>query len=217
MLTIGMDLTLESERNGMLKKYKSKVADLSETTVSIYYPMSIPENKPAFLPAASKVTVHFVYGKSNLVKFNSEVIGMKKSTVPLIDLYLPEPSQFEKVQRREHVRVDALIDITCEFPEAEKPFTTVTDNISAGGCAVINPPNIVAKQGETGTVTFTIGSSPGKQKKFFLACEIIRVFTKEKRNLISLKFIDPSYHDVQLLTRFCFEKQLENRKKGLLT
>lgn len=48
MLSIGMDLTIETDNNGIVKKYKSKVADLFEEKLCIYYPLSVADSKPAF-------------------------------------------------------------------------------------------------------------------------------------------------------------------------
>lgn len=215
MLSIGMDLTIETENNGIVKKYKSKVADLHDEKLCIYYPLSVADNKPAFLPAGSKVIVNFVHDSSNAYSFESEVIGMQKNTVPLVELFLPNKNTFNKVQRREYVRVNAAARVALDFPESGQKFSTVTSDISAGGCAIIMPPDVKVKPAESGTLELSLQMGSGEQVKLTFICEVIRIFEKGKLNLMSLRYVEPSHADQQLLTRFCFERQLSDRKKGL--
>lgn len=215
MLTIGMDLTIETERNGIVKKYKSKVADMKEEKLCIYYPLSISDNKPAFLPSGSKVLVNFVSNDSNVFSFESKVIGMQKSTVPLVELYLPEEQSFHKVQRREYVRVNAGLGVVLDFPNSGQKLKTVTHDISAGGCAVIVQPDVKVQPAESGTIELSINMESGEHFQLTFLCEVIRIFKRNKLELMSLKYIDPTPSDQQLLIRFCFERQLSDRKKGL--
>ncbi|HBZ09419.1 MAG TPA: pilus assembly protein PilZ [Bacillus bacterium] len=215
MLSIGMDLTIEADKSGIAKKFKSKVADLHEQKLFIYYPLSIADNKPVFLPVGSKVMVNFTCENSDVYSFESEVMGLQKNTVPLLELFLPEEKFFSRVQRREYVRVYAAVRATLDFPESSQKFTSVTSDISAGGCAVTLPPDTEIEPGESGTIGLSLQMESGEQFQLTLLCKVIRIFQKNKIDLISLKYIEPSHADQQLLTRFCFEKQLSDRKKGL--
>ncbi|WP_164525566.1 flagellar brake protein [Siminovitchia acidinfaciens] len=215
MLTIGMDLTIETDRNGMVKKYKSKVADIQQDKLYIYYPLSVTDNKPAFLPSGSKVIISFISGDSNVFLFESKVLGMQKSAVTLVELYLPEEKYFNRVQRREHVRVIAGVNVVLDFPNSGQKFKSVTSDISAGGCAVIVPPDVKVQPAESGTIELSILMESGEQFQLTFTCEVIRIFTKNKLDLMSLKYIEPTPSEQQLLTRFCFERQLSDRKKGL--
>lgn len=216
MLSIGMDLTIETDNNGIVKKYKSKVADLFEEKLCIYYPLSVADSKPAFLPSGTKVVVNFVGDSSNAYSFESEVIGVQKSTVPLVELFLPEEKFFNKIQRREYVRVNAAVHAMFDFPDSGQKFTTLTSDISAGGCAAILPPGVKIRPAESGTVELSIQMGSGEQLQLTFLCEVIRIFPKNRLSLMSLKYIEPSLADQRLLTRFCFEKQLSDRKKGLI-
>ncbi|MFK4997756.1 hypothetical protein ACI2OX_10655 [Bacillus sp. N9] len=46
-----------------------------------------------------------------------------------------------------------------------------------------------------------------------LPCKIKRVFEKEGMRYASIQFIDNQKYEQQII-RFCFEKQVEYRKKG---
>lgn len=215
MLSIGMDLTIETDNNGIVKKYKSKVADLYEERVCIYYPLGAADSKPTFLPIGTKVMVEFAHSSTSVFSFESEVIGVQRSTVPLVELALPEVELFNKVQRREYVRVDAAVPVGLDFSGPGVKFASVTSDISAGGCAVVLPPEVKIQPAEVGTIEFTIQMGSGEQFQLTFLCEVIRTFPKNKLTLVSLEYVDPPHADQQLLTRFCFERQLSNRKKSL--
>ncbi|MFD1707119.1 flagellar brake protein [Siminovitchia sediminis] len=215
MLAIGMDVTIEANRNGSTKTYKSKVADLQEYKCFIYYPLSVTDKKPAFLPAGSKVIVQFVNNDFNAYSFEAKVIRVHKKAVPLVELTLPEEEHFIKIQRREHVRVSASLEAEFDFAETGQFFNTVTSDISAGGCAAILPPGTDLKPGAQGTVSIAIRMSTGELHTMSLKCEAIRSFERNNIKLVSIKYIEPSPDNQKLLTRFCFERQLSDRKKGL--
>ncbi len=215
MLLIGMDLTIETDNNGVRKKYKSKVADLYEKKVCIYYPLGAVDSKPAFLPVDTKVMVEFARDSASFFSFESKVIGVQKSSVPLVELALPEEGLFNKVQRREYVRVNAAVSVALDFPSSDLKFTSVTSDISAGGCAVVLPLEVKIQPAEVGTIEFSIQMGSGEQLQLAFLCEVMRTFPKNELTLASLKYVDPPRADQQLLTRFCFERQLSDRKKGL--
>ncbi len=215
MLSIGMDLTIETDNNGVVKKYKSKVADLYEEKVCIYYPLGATDSKPAFLSIGTKVVVEFACDSTSSFSFESKVTGVQKSTVLLVELALPEEGVFNKVQRREYVRVNATVPVALDFPSSDLKFTSVSSDISAGGCAVVLPPEVNIQPAEVGTIEFSIQIAPGEQLPLAFLCEVIRTFPKNELTLISLKYVDPPHADQQLLTRFCFERQLSDRKKRL--
>jgi c-di-GMP-binding flagellar brake protein YcgR len=214
MLSIGLDITLELEQNETKKKYKGKIADLDDANVFIYYPINIDTHKVAYLPAGSKLTVFFVDEQSAVYTFDTEVIQTVKDAVPLLQLARPKDGDIQKVQRREYVRVDAPVPISMRFPDKEIEFETVTDNISAGGCAARIPEGIALEKGDRGFVDLAVKMKSGQQFHLTFGCEVIRIFTKNDIPFLSMKYVNPDRDDQKILTRFCFEKQLEYRKKG---
>lgn len=216
MLYIGLDLTLEMNQDGMVKHYKGKVADLNDTHFYIYYPINMETKRVAFIPPDTELTVFFTDENSASYCFHTKVSRTVKDTVPLVELPLPGDHHIKRIQRREYVRVETAVDITFRFPEKAIEFVTVTDNISAGGCAAILPDGVQLQKGEHGTVEFSIKMKSGKMYTMTFQCIVIRTFTRKETEYVSVKYMNPDRNDQQVLTKFCFEKQLAHRKKGFL-
>ncbi|MED3650983.1 flagellar brake protein [Heyndrickxia sporothermodurans] len=214
MLNVGTALTLESlEDDG--EKYKCKIADIDEDKIYIDYPISLTTNRTAFLLNSFQLNAVFITENNVAYQFRTQVIGKIKKNIPLIILQLPPKETFKKIQRRQFVRVNAAIDISINCKESNCHFTTITEDVSAGGCAVLLPNNIKLVQNEIGNMILVLPMHSGEYHYIQTKFKIIRINEGEK-NIASIEFIDIQEKDKQLLFRFCFEKQLELRKKGLL-
>lgn len=215
MLKINMELILEINHVNETEKYKSKVADIEEDSIYIQYPVSLSTNRTAFLPTGQKLYANFVDEQTNAFLFETEVTGRVKRNIPMIVLHYPGDEKLLKVQRREFVRIETAIDIALDFPDSELKFTTVTFDISAGGCAAVLPRTANLKNGEMGHIHLVMPMQTGEYSYISLQCKIVRIFDKSNLRLASLSFVNIDEIAQQQLIRFCFDKQLEYRKKGL--
>lgn len=216
MIEVGMDIILELQDDLNIKKYRSKVADMHEHTLHMVYPLSIQDNRPAFLPAGTQLTISFVDKEANAYAFESQVIRAIKAEVPLVELSLPDKQMFRKVQRREYVRVKSSLNVLFEFPDYEESVTTITKDISAGGCAMILPKDTAISDFDNGEIRIKLPLEAG-EKELHFSFEVVRLTPKEDQRVLSLKFIDPQPDDQKLILRYCFERQLADKRKGLLS
>jgi c-di-GMP-binding flagellar brake protein YcgR len=98
------------------------------------------------------------------------------------------------------------------------PITTITDDISAGGAAVLIPNESSFKTGMRILAWLVLVMQNGEYHYLKLQSRIVRSIPfNETRNKISIQFIDVSNQERQLLLRFSFERQLEAKKKGLIS
>ncbi|QQZ11009.1 flagellar brake protein [Heyndrickxia vini] len=214
MLNVGMVLTLESlEEDG--EKYKCKVADIDEDKIYIDYPISITTNRTAFLLNSIQLNAVFITENNVAYQFRTQVIGKVKKNIPLILLQFPPEETFQKIQRRQFVRVNSAVDISVNCKQSDCHFTTITEDVSAGGCAVILPKHIKLVQNDIGNMLLVLPMQSGEYHYIQTNFKIIRI-NEEEKSIASIEFTDIQEKDKQLLFRFCFEKQLELRKKGLL-
>ncbi|MGE8204350.1 flagellar brake protein [Heyndrickxia sp. NPDC080065] len=216
MLNIGMMLTLETLENENVEKYKCKIADIDGDKLYIDYPISIITNRTAFLTNSLEINVMFSTEDNLAFQFRSKVIGKIKKKIPLIVLQLPPKEDFKKIQRRQFVRVETALDISIHFPNSNYQFATVTEDISAGGCAIILPKNIAPLPYETGEALLVLPMQSGEYHYIKTTCKLIRIWDVSKKMVASIEFTDIQEKEKQQIFRFCFEKQLELRKKGLL-
>ena len=216
MFKIGMELILEVNKVEKIEKYKTKIADIDNEHIYISYPISVETNRVEYLPIGNRVYANFVQQDSNSYLFETEVIGRMIKTIPVIILPYPNPDKLLRVQRREFVRVDAFLDAALDFPHSESKFTTTTIDLSGGGCGIILPRKIQLENGELGKIHLVLPMQTGKNEYLTLICKVVRIFERDQNRFASLQFLDVHDHEQQIIVRYCFDKQLEYRKKGII-
>lgn len=217
MIKIGDVLTLEPKYSEQFEKYKCKMVERVGKDIFIDYPINLKTNRTVFLLDGTQLKVTFVGDDGSVYLFEAEVKGRSKQNIPMLILTYPGNDQLVKIQRRQYVRVETAIDVALHPNEPVfSPFTVITDDISAGGAAVLIPKNSPIKPGMVVQSWFVLPMQTGEYHYMKLQSEVIRVInSSDVRNKASLKFLDISSHERQLVLRLCFERQLALRKKGL--
>lgn len=217
MLNIGDTLYLEIKYSDEREKFKCKIVDRSGNQVLIDYPVSEKTGRTAFFLDGTQIKVSF-YAKDNAAyMFESEIIGRKKENIPMIIISYPGKDKLIRVQRREFVRIDATVDIAVHpINDDFKPYTTVTVDISAGGAAIILPPNHKFKTQTKILCFLVLPLSNGEYYYIKTHSKIIRIIngTMGSRDKAPIQFIDLKENQIQQIMRFCFERQLNERKRG---
>ncbi|WP_428908954.1 flagellar brake protein [Niallia sp. Krafla_26] len=219
MLTIGETLILEPRDNEQSEKYRCRLVEKSENVIFIDYPINLKTNRTTFLVDGTQLKVSFVSGNSAYL-FNTEVLGRVLQGIPMIKLSFPGNQYVMKVQRRQFVRISTAVDVAIhslqnEFP----PFTTVTEDISAGGSLLfLNQDNINMKPGMIVMALFVLPMQDGEYHYLKLKSKVIRKLKHEEmgKTLFSLQFMNVSAIDRQTLLRFTFDRELALKKKELI-
>jgi c-di-GMP-binding flagellar brake protein YcgR len=221
LIQIGDVLTLElNSQEKEPEKFKCRLVDIKDHEFYIDYPISLKTNKAAFLLDGTQLKVTFVGNDgSSIYLFESDINGRVKKNIPMLILTYPGDQHLIKIQRRQYVRVETAVDIAIHPPGFEfAPIATTTDDISAGGAAVLVPNEIGLKNDMRITVWLVLIMQNGEYHYLKLPGRIVRIIPyNETRNKISVQFTEVSNQERQLLLRFSFERQLEAKKKGLLT
>ena len=212
-LKIGTILTLEPTYTERVEKFRCRVVEQGENLIYIDYPINVVTKKTSFLVDGAQFRVTFMTEEKQSFAFNTEVLGRKGGTVPMIILSCPSPEEFLKIQRREYVRVETKIDVSLEFDGQYTPL--VTEDISAGGLAVILNRPVNFQEGDEAKLTIVLPYSNGDIKYVQTSAIIVRIFEKDEIRIASIQFTDTDDIDKQHIVRFCFERQLQVRKKEL--
>ncbi|KON87214.1 pilus assembly protein PilZ [Sporosarcina globispora] len=217
MINIGEALILELTHSEKSEKYKCKLVEREGNTLYIDYPINQETNKTAFLLDGTQLKITFLAADGTVYLFESEVLGRVKLKIPMMVISYPGDEHLVKVQRRRFVRVETPVDVAIHPVNNEFiPFVSVTDDISAGGAAIIGKTISSLKANMQIHAYFVLAMQNGDNYYLKLESKVIRV--SEPRNgksLISVQFMDVSSQDRQLLLRFCFDRQLAMKKKGL--
>lgn len=211
-LKLGTTLSLELKAD-KVGKFRCKIVDIDEEYVYIDYPIDTSTGKTAFLIDGAKLRASFVEESKFAFVFETEVVGKRKGKIPMIKLSYPGDSELIKIQRRDFVRVNTSVDISIQFEEVKYQF--VTDDISAGGVAVIINKPVNFEAGNDISVLIPLAFNNGDIKYVSANSSVVSIWEKDNKTIASLQFIDADDLDKQLIVRFCFERQLYLRNKGL--
>lgn len=217
MLKIGDVLTLELKYSDKDEKFKCKLVERIGSQIYIDYPINLKTNKTAFFIDGTELKCSFVHEHS-VYSFETEVVGRVKQNIPMIKLSYPGDEQLMKIQRRQYVRVETPIDIAVHPNNFEfNPFVTVTDDISAGGAAIIVSSKQALTPGQLINTWLVLPLQNGESHYLKFQAKVVRIIPlNNERNKASLEFLEVDPHKRQLLLRFCFDRQVVMRKKGLL-
>jgi c-di-GMP-binding flagellar brake protein YcgR len=173
----------------------------------------VETNRIVFLLIGQALFVEFVSDNRIAYRFSAKITGRELGNIPMLILSEPAPEQIRKIQRRQYVRVDAALDIALRFPESNIKMTAVTKDISSGGCAVYIPEGVRLRENEEGKALLVLPMKDGHVYLKMLI-SVVRLFESSGKPVVSLKFLDTTALDRQRIMRFCFEQQVELRKKG---
>lgn len=217
MIKIGDVLFLEPRHSNNVEKYKCRVVEKEENCIYIDYPINMKTERTVFLIDGTQLKGNFVTGDGSVYLFECEVLRRKMSNIPMIILSYPGADQLVKIQRRQFVRIETPVDVAVHPSGGEfEPFVTVTDDISAGGAAIIIDKVRPLVPNMTIQTWFVLPLQNGEIHYLKLNSKIVRIVEVNKwKSLISLQFIDITSADRQILLRFCFDRQLAYKKKGL--
>ncbi|WP_077618623.1 flagellar brake protein [Bacillus sinesaloumensis] len=218
MLKIGDMINLEPTINSNDEKYRCRVVERIDNKIYIDYPVNDKTGKTVFLLNGAQLKA-FVSGDSTSAYFfDTVVLGRVKQNIPMIVLSFPGEDRMYKIQRRQYVRVETPVDVAIHSLNGEfLPFVSITHDISAGGASIILP---FSKQLIPGTEINTHFVLPALSEDYqyvTFRCEVIRIVKGKngEKNKASIKFIDITEKERRQLIKFCFERQLLMKKKGI--
>ncbi len=212
-LKIGTNIILESISSDVKDRLRAKIVEQKNNILYIDYPTNIQTNKTSFLLEGGQYCVSFVDEAKNAFAFKTEVLGRIKNNIPMIMLALPANDQFIRIQRREYVRVATPVDVAVEYNQQNYQY--VAEDISAGGLAINIPRIVPFKENDELQLIIVLPFSNSNEgvKYVHTSARVIRIIEKDQRMLATLQFTNTDDVDRQYIVRFCFERQLQIRKK----
>jgi c-di-GMP-binding flagellar brake protein YcgR len=219
LLNIGDTIILQSTDEQDTKKLRSKVVDIIDEKVYIDFPVNDKTKKTEIVVIGQEYSAVFVGKDQSVYIFTTEIISKLRQQIPMIQISYPGHKNLRRLQRREFVRVDSSLDVSIIFGNKRNiTFNTVTSDISAGGCAIILPkkekllPTMIIDM-------YLVLPLESGYKYLLLKGKVIRVLegTNKEPDKVPVEFVNISEVDRQLIIRYCFEKQLEMRKRGIIS
>ncbi|MCB7159826.1 cyclic di-GMP receptor DgrA [Bacillus subtilis] len=216
MIEIGENVLLEYIEENELKKAKSKAVSIENNELLIAYPVDIVTGRTVILHNDMEVTVEFV-GKDEVpYRFTSRIKGKVKDKLQMICLEVPPREKMKRIQRRQYVRTDAVLDVQIQ-PGNEEEIRTLSYNISAGGIAVVLTDGLSFQSGESLRLIIRL---PEEEHTRQIETEAVvrRIFNdpKSEKRKMTLEYSEIAAGDQQALLQYCIRRQLNKRRKARL-
>lgn len=214
MIEIGENVLLEYIEENELKKAKSKAVSIENNELLIAYPVDIVTGRTVILHNDMEVTVEFV-GKDEVpYRFTSRIKGKVKDKLQMICLEVPPREKMKRIQRRQYVRTDAVLDVQIQ-PGNEEEIRTLSYNISAGGIAVVLTDGLSFQSGESLRLIIRL---PEEEHTRQIETEAVvrRIFNdpKSEKRKMTLEYSEIAAGDQQALLQYCIRRQLNKRRKA---
>lgn len=194
-------------------EYKSRIADSNNDEIIIDVPIIEGTGVLKRLFLGDELSAYYISNDGVKSYFNSHVLGFKEDVIKLIRIRKPDPDNITKVQRRNFLRVAAELEIAISMSSHAR-FTGMTDDVGGGGISFLADAKWPIKQGTILDCWLLVSYRNGSVDHSQFKAEVVRVKTLETgNNQIMTKFTSISDGERQKIIRYCFERQLDIRKK----
>lgn len=194
-------------------EYKSRIADVTDEAIVMEVPLNEKTGRLKKLYMGDELNAFYVSQDGIKNYFNTSVIGFKEDVIRLVLIKKPEPEAITQVQRRSFLRVPAELEIAVRFSD-QLQFVALTDDVGGGGISFICDGYIPLSVNNIISCWVLVPYKAGTIEHVPLKGEIVRVKVLETgRQLAMVRFVEITDRDRQKLIRFCFERQMDFRKK----
>lgn len=196
------------------KEYKSIIADMNDHFIAIEIPIDEKTGKLKSLYVGDQLSAYYMSKEGAKNFFNTKVAGFKEEKIRLVLIHRPDPSNVTKVQRRNYLRVPAELEIAVQTTQHTR-FVSLTEDISGGGLSFICDNSVSIMADDEVHCWLLIHFKNEEIAHIPFKGSVIRVkeLKGTGKKLIMSSFADIQDNDRQKIIRYCFERQLELRKK----
>lgn len=213
ILKIGTAIQMikENEKTEEIEEYKSRVIDIGEDHIMIDYPSNIETGKTVFLMDETELLITFTDELKMSYRFHTRVQGRRLAGIPMLQISYVGDDKLIKVQRREFVRVDVSVDVAVE--KDADILRLVTTDLSAGGLAVNLSTADLLQEDDLVSLLIVLPFAQREIEYIRVKARVVRVFERDQRHIASLEFIELPGKERRNIIQFCFERQLQMKKK----
>ncbi len=193
--------------------HKSRIAEVRPEYIAMEIPINVKTGKLKRLYEGDEISAHFINKSGTKFFFNTHVIGFKQENIRLAVIRTPEADTITQAQRRSFLRVAAGLEISVQVSD-EYRFLAVTDDVGGGGTSFVCGDHIKMKVKDELNCWLLLQYKSGEVDHVPFKGEIVRIKPLESgRQLLMVSFSEIYESDRQKIIRYCFERQLEFRKR----
>jgi c-di-GMP-binding flagellar brake protein YcgR len=196
------------------EEHKARIADINAEQITMEIPINVKTGRFKRLYSGDQLSIYYLTEGGVKNYFNSEVIGFSEAeAIRLVLIKSPEPEQITKVQRRSFLRVPAELEIAVKL-QNKLQITAITDDVGGGGVSFICDGHVPIKDKEIVTCWLLLNFKNGSIDHMPFSAQVVRIKSLETgKQLIMCSYVEIADHERQKVIRYCFERQLDFRKK----
>lgn len=221
---INQQVRLEVPFGPFQGNYVTRVEGIDDLEIKLGMPIANWEY--VTLPPGIEVTVEY-QDEAAVYRFNSVVVAAKDQALP--QLTLRPPDQIDRIQRRDHVRIDVDLSVRMAVlpeeaeempPEARWPaapnLKARTRDLSAGGSLIVTEATLTP-----GSLLEVALDLPRGEAPLGILARVVRVVKStpkddHEEHWVALQWVGITENDRSRMTRFIFTEQVSRRRKGLV-
>jgi c-di-GMP-binding flagellar brake protein YcgR len=194
--------------------YATHVEDIDDQRVTLSMPTQ--GGLPVVLPTGELIRAEFT-SEAGVYTFTTRVLGRQEEPVPV--LFVQRPAKFERIQRRNYVRLEANLPIdyavlvTTEATPSPDRVRSQTRDISGGGLLFRSPE--LLPLGTRLDVVIALGGV-----KIRTIGEVVRLVAEETEPehsyWLGLRYVGIDERDREQIIRYIFDQQRQRRRRGLV-
>ncbi|WP_082615179.1 flagellar brake protein [Paenibacillus sp. Soil787] len=194
-------------------EYKSRIADVTDSVIAIEVPLNEKTGRLKKLYQGDELNTFFLGQGGVKHYFTTSVTGFREDVIHLVELRKPEPEAITQVQRRSFLRVLAELEIAVKLSD-QIQFIGVTDDVGGGGISFVCEGHIPIGMNAIISCWVLAPFKNGNIEHIPFTGEVVRVKQLESgKQLAMIRFTDIADRERQKLIRFCFERQMDFRKR----
>jgi c-di-GMP-binding flagellar brake protein YcgR len=186
---------------------------MTDATITMEVPLHEKSGRLKRLYQGDEINAYYITDGGVKNYFDTSVVGFTEDTIRLILIKKPEPESITRVQRRSFLRVPAELEIAVKYSE-QLQFVALTDDVGGGGISFLCDGYIPLSNSAPISCWLLVPYKNGTLEHVPFKGEIVRVKSLETgKQLAMTRFIEITDRDRQKLIRFCFERQMDFRKR----
>lgn len=195
------------------QEYKARIAEVQDAYIAMEIPLHVTSGRLKRLYVGDEMNGYFITEGGVKNHFQSVVLGFKEDVVRLVLIKKPEESSIASTQRRTFLRVPADLEIAVKVSEQIR-FTARTEDVGGGGISFLCDGYVPVDQKDEIDCWLLINYRNNVIDHAHFKGEVVRVKPAEsERKLVMVAYSEIPDVERQKVIRYCFERQLDFRKK----
>jgi c-di-GMP-binding flagellar brake protein YcgR len=195
------------------QEYKSRIADINDSTIFMEIPINEKTGRLKKLYIGDEMSAFFITDGGVKNYFTTSVLGFTDDVIRLVLIRKPNLESITKVQRRNFLRVPAELEMAVKYSE-QLQFVAMTDDVGGGGISFLCDGYIPLTSQQIVSCWLLANYKNGQIEHIPFKGEMVRIKMLETgRQQVMMRFAEISDRDRQKIIRYCFERQLDFRKK----